>query len=78
MSSATLNPIVISGIDLWNPRHTITNQELVSAYNLWAKRYNQQYTQSIAPIDLDPKPLSSVEFIDNASSIKQRYACIKK
>jgi beta-ketodecanoyl-[acyl-carrier-protein] synthase len=72
-----LNPVVISGSGLWTPEHTITNAELVAAYNQWAQRFNDQHARAIASGHLDPKPLSSVEFIEKASGIKQRYAYIK-
>lgn len=74
MTSMQLNPVVIGGSGLWTPEHTITNAELVAAYNRWAERYNDRHTWAIASGHLDPKPLSSVAFIEKASGIKQRYA----
>ena len=78
MSSTSLNPVVISGSGLWTPEHTITNQELVLAYNQWAERYNRRHAQAIAAGEVEPKPLSSAEFIEKASGIQQRYAYIKQ
>jgi beta-ketodecanoyl-[acyl-carrier-protein] synthase len=76
--SASAHPrVVISGSGLWTPDHIITNDELVSAYNEWAKRYNDQHASAIAAGEREAKPLSSVEFIEKASGIKQRYAYIK-
>jgi beta-ketodecanoyl-[acyl-carrier-protein] synthase len=69
--------VVISGSGLWTPEHIITNDELVASYNEWAKRYNARHAQAIAAGELDPKPPGSVEFIEKASGIKQRYAYIK-
>ena len=77
MSSSTIPPVVISGSGLWTPEHIVTNEELVASYNEWATRYNNQHAQAIAAGALDPKPLGSVEFIEKASGIKQRYAYIK-
>jgi beta-ketodecanoyl-[acyl-carrier-protein] synthase len=78
MSSMQLNPVVISGSGLWTPKHTITNAELVAAYNEWASRYNDRHARDIEAGRQEPKPLSSVEFIEKASGIKQRYAYIKE
>lgn len=77
MSTTALNPVVISGSGLWTPEHTITNQELVSAYNRWAQLQNERHARAIAAGQQDPEPMSSVEFIEKASGIKQRYAYIK-
>ncbi|MBU4315734.1 MAG: beta-ketoacyl-ACP synthase III [Proteobacteria bacterium] len=70
-------PVVISGTGLWTPDHIVTNEELVESYNAWATRYNQQNAGAIADETLSEKPLSSAEFIEKASGIKQRYAYIK-
>ncbi len=77
MSLSTPPPVVISGSGLWTPEHIITNHELVASYNEWAKGYNAQHAKTIEAGELDPKPLGSVEFIEKASGIKQRYAYIK-
>lgn len=76
--SSTLKPVAISGSGLWTPDHVITNDELVSAYNEWANRYNHRYATAIRAGEIEAKPQSSVEFIEKASGIKQRYAYIKK
>lgn len=78
MSSSALNPVVISGSGLWTPEHVITNDELVTAYNEWADRYNNRHADAIATGEAKAKPKSSVEFIEKASGIKQRYAYIKE
>ncbi len=77
MSSSARPRVVISGSGLWTPDHIITNDELVTAYNEWANRYNDRHAEAITAGELDAKPLSSVEFIEKASGIKQRYAYIK-
>lgn len=56
---------VISGTGLWMPPHVITNEELVQSYNAYAARF---------PETLLP---SSVEFIEKASGIQQRYVMDK-
>ncbi len=77
MSSSERPSVVVSGSGLWTPEHIITNDELVASYNQWANRYNVLHAAAIAAGELDPQPLSSVEFIEKASGVKQRYAYVK-
>lgn len=65
--------IVISGSGLWTPAHSISNEELVVAYNGWADKYNAENAAAIAAGELEAKPHSSAEFIEKASGIKSRY-----
>lgn len=69
--------VVISGAGLWKPEHSISNQELVDSYNAWAERYNRDHAAAIESGEAEPKPLSSVEFIEKASGIERRYAYVK-
>lgn len=69
--------IVISGASVWTPAHRVTNEELVESYNAWADKYNAEHDGEIASGKLQPKPPSSVEFIEKASGIKSRYAYVK-
>ena len=68
---------VISATGLWTPPHTVTNAELVESYNAWADRWNADHAEAIAAGEVDPKPHSSVEFIEKASGIKARYVVDK-
>ena len=34
--------VVISGVGLWTPENSISNEELVTSYNAWAEHFNQQ------------------------------------
>ncbi len=65
--------VVISGIGLWTPENTISNDELVEAYNGYAEKYNAEHATEIEAGTLQAKPLSSAEFITKASGIKSRY-----
>jgi beta-ketodecanoyl-[acyl-carrier-protein] synthase len=65
--------VVISGVGVWTPEESITNEELVESYNAYADLYNEQHAEQIAAGDLEAKPHSSAEFIEKASGIKQRY-----
>ncbi|MBU3004140.1 beta-ketoacyl-ACP synthase III [Paraglaciecola arctica] len=69
--------VVISGSGLWKPAHSISNEELVTAYNAYATRFNQQHEIAIENGELDSKPLSSAEFIEKASGIKSRHVYVK-
>ncbi|MGB0944236.1 MAG: beta-ketoacyl-ACP synthase III [Marinomonas sp.] len=72
------NNVVISGVGLWTPANTITNEELVDSYNAWATQYNIDHAAQIEADELSPKPLSSAAFIEKASGIKSRYIYSKE
>ncbi|MFT5691703.1 MAG: beta-ketodecanoyl-[acyl-carrier-protein] synthase [Oceanicoccus sp.] len=72
------DPIVISGAGLWNPEYTISNDELVLAYNGYAEKYNAENSIGIESGDVEAKPLSSAEFINKASGINNRYVYRKE
>ena len=72
-----MNEVVISGAGLWKPAEFVTNEELVAAYNAFAERFNLQNAQAIEAGEVAEKPLSSAEFIEKASGIKQRYTYCK-
>lgn len=64
---------VISGIGLWTPSESISNEELVESYNAWAEHYNAKHANDIEQGIIEPKPMSSAAFIEKASGIKSRY-----
>jgi beta-ketodecanoyl-[acyl-carrier-protein] synthase len=70
--------VVISGSGLWKPAHSISNEELVEAYNGYAEQYNQLNQSAIENGLLTAKPLSSAAFIEKASGIRSRYAYVKE
>jgi beta-ketodecanoyl-[acyl-carrier-protein] synthase len=69
--------VVISGAGLWRPEHSISNEELVAAYNAWADRFNAENAAAIAAGTVEAKPHSSVDFIEKASGIRSRYTYVK-
>jgi beta-ketodecanoyl-[acyl-carrier-protein] synthase len=69
--------VVVSGAGLWKPEHTITNAELVAAYNGYADKFNAENHAQIQAGEVAALELSSVGFIEKASGIKQRYAYVK-
>ena len=69
--------IVITGTGIYNPPHVITNAELVDSYNAYAAKFNANNADRIAAGEVEAKVESSVEFIEKASGIKQRYVVDK-
>ena len=65
--------IVISGVGVWHPKESITNEELVSSYNAYVDSFNAQNADNIAAGECQAMPYSSAEFIEKASGIKSRY-----
>ncbi len=68
---------VISATGLWTPPHSVSNEELVESFNAWADKWNADHTAAIQAGEVEPKPHSSVEFIEKASGIKSRYVVDK-
>jgi beta-ketodecanoyl-[acyl-carrier-protein] synthase len=70
--------IVLSGVGLWTPAHSISNEELVDSYNAYAHHYNDINSEQIAAGELNAKPQSSADFVEKASGIKSRYIYSKE
>jgi len=68
---------VISATGLWTPKDSISNEELVVAFNAWSDKWNAEHADAIAAGEVEAKPLSSAEFIEKASGIKSRYVISK-
>ncbi|WP_395344761.1 beta-ketoacyl-ACP synthase III [Ningiella sp. W23] len=73
MNNKIQENIILSGVGLWTPAHTITNEELVSAYNAFADKFNLENSAEIEAGNIAAKPHSSAEFVEKASGIKSRY-----
>ncbi|MFT4994004.1 MAG: beta-ketodecanoyl-[acyl-carrier-protein] synthase [Paraglaciecola sp.] len=71
------SPVVISGSGLWTPPYSITNHELVEAYNAYSTKFNLDNQAAIEAGELNAKSLSSAEFIEKASGIRSRFAYVK-
>lgn len=67
----------ITGTGVFTPSQTITNAELVTAFNAYADRINAEKAEEIAAGDFEPLQHSSEEFIFKASGIEQRYVMDK-
>ena len=72
-----MHKVVISGTGLYHPSHTISNAELVEAFNQYVDLQNAQHAPAIAAGERAALVHSSVEFIEKASGIKQRYVMEK-
>ena len=71
-------PAVISSTGLWTPKHSISNTELVDAFNKWADIWNEENKQAIEAGEIEAKTYSSAEFIEKASGIKSRFVISKE
>jgi len=72
-----MHRVAISSTGLFTPPEIITNEELVAAYNAYAKQENEKYADEIAAGTRTALTDSSVEFIEKASGIKRRYVLNK-
>jgi len=68
---------VISATGLFTPEQSISNEELVGAYNAWAEGWNAANAEAIAAGEIEAKTPSSEAFIEKASGIKARYVMDK-
>lgn len=73
-----MQEVVISGSGLYTPPYRISNDELVDAFNRYVERYNQENYGAIQAGQIQPLQPSSVEFIEKASGIQQRYVMTRQ
>lgn len=74
---ASFPGVVISGSGLFRPADVITNDELVTAFNAYADRQNALHADAIVAGTHQALTHSSVEFIEKASGIRQRFVLEK-
>ncbi len=72
-----MHRVCISSTGLFTPPHVISNAELVDAFNRFAELENTANAADIAAGKRTAVPSSSVEFIEKASGIQQRYVLEK-
>ena len=70
--------IVISGTGLYTPPHSITNDELVAAFNAYVAQFNNENEAAISAGEIEALKPSSSEFIEKASGITNRYVMVKE
>lgn len=68
---------VISATGLWTPEDSISNEELVIAFNAYVDKWNAENAAEIEAGTLDALAPSSAEFIEKASGIKSRFVLSK-
>ncbi len=69
---------VITGTGIFTPSETISNAELVKAFNAFADKQNAKNAAAIEAGEAEPVGYSSEEFIVSASGIHQRHVLDKK
>ncbi len=72
-----MHRVCISSTGLYTPPHVISNAELVDTFNRYAELENTANAAEIAAGTRTAVPSSSVEFIEKASGIQQRYVLEK-
>jgi beta-ketodecanoyl-[acyl-carrier-protein] synthase len=72
-----MHKVAISSTGLYTPPHVITNAELVHTFNQYVALQNETHAAQIAAGEREALQASSVEFIEKASGIKQRYVLEK-
>jgi len=72
-----MKPVVISGTGLFTPPNSISNDELVTAFNAYVELFNAENADKIAAGEVTALEPSSSAFIEKASGIKSRYVMEK-
>ncbi|MFV0477393.1 MAG: beta-ketoacyl-ACP synthase III [Parahaliea sp.] len=72
-----MTDIVISGTGLYTPSESISNNELVSAFNTYVDNFNRDNAAAIQAGERSALQYSSEDFIVKASGIKARYVINK-
>ena len=72
-----MQAVAITGTGVFTPELSISNVELVAAYNAYAERVNAENAGAIARGEMAPMDMSSEEFIVKASGIERRYVLDK-
>ena len=73
-----MHNIFIAGTGIWYPEDKISNEEIVSSFNSFVKKFNSENQSDIDSGLLQPMEFSSAEFIEKASGIKSRYVIDKE
>ncbi len=72
-----MSKAVISGTGVYTPPFSISNSELVTAFNAYAASFNATHAVEIARGQMTAVPDSSADFIVKASGIQSRYVVNK-
>ena len=74
---ASAADVRIVGTGLYTPPASISNEELVEAFNAYVTQFNADNAEAIENGDLEPLQPSSAEFVEKASGIKSRHVIDK-
>jgi beta-ketodecanoyl-[acyl-carrier-protein] synthase len=77
METPTVPQPVIAATGIYVPPNSISNEELVAAFNAYVRNFNSENASEIAAGNLAPLLPSSSEFIEKASGIKSRHVVDK-
>jgi beta-ketodecanoyl-[acyl-carrier-protein] synthase len=69
--------VVISGTGLFTPVNSISNDELVEAFNAYVQLFNSENAEAIARGEVEALAESNSAFIEKASGIKSRFVIDK-
>jgi beta-ketodecanoyl-[acyl-carrier-protein] synthase len=72
-----VRPAAIAATGLYTPPESISNAELVEAFNAYVDRFNAENAEAIADGRIEALLPSSVEFIEKASGVKSRFVVQK-
>lgn len=72
-----MHQAVIAATGLYTPDQSISNAELVEAFNAYVERFNAANAEAIAAGQVEALAPSSPEFIEKASGIKSRFVVDK-
>ncbi|MDR3497915.1 MAG: beta-ketoacyl-ACP synthase III [Parvibaculum sp.] len=73
-----MTKVVISGTGVFTPSNSISNAELVEAFNTYVRQFNAEHAGAIARGEVEALQESSAEFIQKASGIESRYVMNKE
>ena len=62
-----MHNVVISGTGLYTPSQSISNDELVAAFNAYVQHFNAENAEAIERGEIAPLSESSAAFIEKAS-----------
>ncbi len=69
----TAEVVSIIGTGLYTPSESVSNEELVSAFNSYVQQFNSTHATEIAAGEVEALAESSTDFIEKASGIHSRY-----
>ncbi|MTI12588.1 beta-ketoacyl-ACP synthase III [Sansalvadorimonas verongulae] len=73
-----MTDVILTGTGLYTPPSAITNDELVTCFNIWVRAENKRNHAAIEAGENQPLPESCSAFIEKASGIRSRYVMDKE